>query len=165
MGSEIRRGVDAAALVVGLRLHRGFGTVEVRVPDAQTTVAETAAVAALVHALVSDLAARHAAGETLAVAATWRIEQNRWSACRHGIAGEMADLQTGECEPTARRLARLIEGLDEGARRLGCAGALDGARRMLEVGGPAGAQRRAATTDEDLRSLVAWLADRHTSRR
>ena len=42
-----------------LRPHPAFGTLEVRVPDAQATVADAAAVAALVHALVGWLAARH----------------------------------------------------------------------------------------------------------
>ena len=37
-----------------LRLHPVFGTVEVRVPDTQTTVADTAAVGAVVHALVTQ---------------------------------------------------------------------------------------------------------------
>ena len=144
----------------GLRLHPGFGTIEVRAPDAQATVAETAAIAALVHALVDDLAARHAAGEALAVAATWRIEENRWSASRYGVAGEMADLQTGEREPTARRLERLLEELGDSAQRVGCAAELATARAMLEAGGPAGAQRDLAK-QRDLHAVVAWLADRY----
>lgn len=143
-----------------LRLHPQFGTVEVRVPDAQATVAETAAIAALVHALVADLAARHARGEPLAVAPAWRIEQNRWSACRYGVAGAMADLQTGRREPTAQRLARLLSHLGDTARRLGCSEPLATARAMLEAGGPAAAQRRVATRGGP-RGVVAWLAERY----
>ena len=143
----------------GLRLHPTFGTVEVRAPDAQTTVAETAAIAAVAQALVSDLAARHAAGESLAVAPTWRIEENRWSASRYGLAGAMADLETGERELTARRLARLLDELGDSAQRVGCAAELDSARAMLETGGPAGAQRDVAK-QHDLHAVVAWLADR-----
>jgi carboxylate-amine ligase len=146
-----------------LRLHPQFGTVEVRVPDAQATVAETAAVAALVHALVADLAARHDAGEPLAVAPAWRIEENRWSACRYGVAGAMADLRTGRREPTARRLARLLDGLGDAARRLGCSGPLATARAMLEAGGPAAAQRRVAAQGGP-HAVVAWLADRYEAR-
>ena len=143
----------------GLRVHPEIGTVEVRIPDTQTTGAETAAVAALVHALVADLVARHAAREVLAVAPTWRIDANRWSACRHGVAGEMADLSSGEREPTAERLLRLVDGLSESARALGCARALDGARAMIEAGGPAAAQRSVAARG-DLRDVVRALADR-----
>jgi carboxylate-amine ligase len=164
--AELRWGTRSGAMSTpgqwwwALRLHPQFGTVEVRVPDAQSTVAETAAIAALVHALVGDLAARHAADEPLAVAPAWRIEENRWSARRYGVAGAMADLRTGRREPTAQRLTRLLDDLGETARRLGCEGPLASARTMLEAGGPAAAQRRAATHGGP-RAVVAWLAERY----
>src|SRR3954467_13359431 len=81
------------------RLHPLHGTVEVRVPDAQATVAESAAIAAVVHALVAWLAARHDAGEDLGASDTWRIGENRWSACRHGVDGPWADARTGAARP------------------------------------------------------------------
>ena len=144
----------------GLRLHPQFGTVEVRVPDAQTTVAETAAIAAVVQALVARLMARHAAGEALPVAPAWRIEENRRSAASFGVAGEMADLDSGEREPTAVRLLRLLGEIGDDARRLGCERALTTARAMIEDGGPAAAQRRVAARG-DLRDVAGWLADRY----
>jgi len=135
------------------RLHPGFGTAEVRVPDTQTTVAATAAMAAFVHALVAWLAARHEAGEHLHTAPTWRIAENRWSACRHGLEGTMTDLVTGEAAPTRERIAALLEQLAPVAERLGCAPELaavdlaaNGAQRQRSAGGP-----RAATS---------WIADR-----
>ncbi|MDQ3678879.1 MAG: YbdK family carboxylate-amine ligase, partial [Actinomycetota bacterium] len=145
-----------------LRLHPTFGTVEVRAPDAQSTVAETLALAALVQALVARLAERHGAGETLPVAPTWRIEENWWSACRHGVLGEMADLQTGERAPTSRRIARLLDELEPVAERLDCAVPLQDARALLASGGGAVAQRRVAA-ERGLDGLVAWLADRYAS--
>jgi carboxylate-amine ligase len=147
----------------GLRLHPEIGTIEVRIPDTQATIAETAGVAALVHALVADLLARHADGEALEVAPTWRIDANRWSACRYGVSGEMADLCSGEREPTAERLLRLLDELSACARPLGCARALDTAREMIEAGGPAAAQRRLAARG-DLRDVVRGLADRFGDR-
>jgi carboxylate-amine ligase len=143
-----------------LRLHPSFGTVEVRVADAQTTVAETVAIAGLVHALVAWLDGRAAAGETLAVAPRWRIEENRWSACRWGLAGELADLETGEREPTARALARLIAELRPAAERIGAASSLDAAHELLRRGGGAVAQRRVAA-ERGLAGLAGWLAERY----
>jgi carboxylate-amine ligase len=125
-----------------LRLHPLFGTVEVRVPDTQRTVAETAAVSAVAHALVGRLADRHDAGEELPVAESWRIDQNRWSACRHGLDGTMADLATGHGEPTRERVAALLDGL--------------GVEAPLEH--PAARQRQVAA-ERGLKGLVAWLAD------
>ena len=61
-------------------------------PDAQATVADAAAVVAVAHALVVWLAERHDAGEPLPATPTWRIEENRWRACRYGVEGELRDL-------------------------------------------------------------------------
>src|SRR3954470_12828902 len=56
-----------------LRPHVAYGTLELRVPDAQTGVAEAAAVAAFAHALVAWLAERPDAGEPLGAPEGWRI--------------------------------------------------------------------------------------------
>src|SRR5437763_15385963 len=106
------------------RLHPALGTVGVRVPDTQSTVAETAALAAVVHALVAWLAGRHEAGGALAPAPTWRIGENRWSACRHGLDGTMADLITGDVAPTRERAATLLDEIAAAADRVGCAAEL-----------------------------------------
>src|SRR5918999_1342042 len=104
-----------------LRPHPAFGTLEVRVPDAQATVADAAAVAALVHALAGWLAARDDAGEQLETADIWRLEENRWSAARWGMDAELADLATGERTPARECLRALVADLGPVARRLGCA--------------------------------------------
>jgi carboxylate-amine ligase len=144
------------------RLHPVFGTVEVRAPDTQTTVAETAAIAAVVHALVASLAERHAAGEELAVAPSWRIAENRWSAYRYGLEGEMADLAIGELAPTRERAVALLDRLDAAAERVGCAAELEAARRALPLNG-ADRQREAAAQALPApapRAAAAWLRAR-----
>jgi glutamate---cysteine ligase / carboxylate-amine ligase len=141
------------------RLHPLLGTVEVRVPDTQTTVAETAAIAAVVHALITALAERHDAGEALPVAPSWRIAENRWSACRHGLDGTMADLVTGEEQPTRAWATRLLYELGGPARRAGCAAELAGARTALSVNG-AMRQRTVAAQRGSLHGLTSWLAER-----
>jgi carboxylate-amine ligase len=138
------------------RLHPDFGTVEVRVPDTQTTVAETAAVAATVHALVARLAERHEAGEALEAAPSWRIAENRWSACRHGLEGRMADLVSGEVAPTRERLAALLDDLAPVAQRIGCGAELAAARESLDANG---AMRQRAV-GADPHDLTAWLVER-----
>jgi glutamate---cysteine ligase / carboxylate-amine ligase len=125
-----------------LRLHPALGTLEVRVPDTQRTVAETAAVGAFAHALVRRLAERHDAGERLPVAETWRIDQNRWSACRYGVEGEMRDLETGERHATRERVAAL-------AAELG----------VTMPAGDGAARQRALAAERGLHGLVAWLVD------
>ena len=144
-----------------LRLHPVHGTVEVRAPDQQTTVGETAAVAAVVHALTAWLAARHEGGEPLPCHPTWRIEQNRWSAARHGTTGTLADLDTGEPRPTRGRVESLLGELERVAAELGCEEELRSARRLLDEGG-ASAQRRAGN-DDGARGVARWLASRFAS--
>ncbi|HVF77619.1 MAG TPA: YbdK family carboxylate-amine ligase [Solirubrobacteraceae bacterium] len=142
-----------------LRLHPTFGTIEVRVADAQTTVGETAAVAAVVHALVTWLAQRVSGGEELAVSPTWRIAENSFVAARDGLDADLADLVSGEREPVRERLERLLDELAPVAAQLGCVAELEHARAL--AAGPGGAARqRADAQGANLEVLVAALADR-----
>jgi glutamate---cysteine ligase / carboxylate-amine ligase len=151
---------DASQWWYEARLHPRHGTVEVRVPDTQATVAETAALAAVVHALVGRLAERFDAGERLPCPATWRVAENRWSACRHGLDGQLADLETGDSQPTRERLAALLDELGPAAQRLGCAAELAAARGLVDANG---AQRqRAVAAERGVTGVAAWLADRFT---
>ena len=141
-----------------LRPHPAWGTLELRVPDAQATVADAAAVAAFAHALVAWLAARHAAGERLACDPVWRIAENRWSACRYGVEGTFADLRSGERAPTRERLHELIDELGPTARELGCAAELEATRGLARENGAM--RQRAVARDGGVRRVAEWLAER-----
>ena len=141
-----------------LRPHPRFGTLELRVPDAQTTLAEAAGVAAFCQCLVALLGECFDAGEPLAVAPSWRIAENRWSALRDGIEGTLADLETGERRPTAERLQALVNELEPVAARLGCGEELGLAGELTEQNG-AIRQRRAAD-EVGIAGIPRWLADR-----
>jgi len=139
-----------------LRLHPTLGTVEVRVPDQQTTVADSAAVAAVVHCLVATLVERHDGGELLPVHPTWRIAENRWAAGRHGMEGTLADLDTGERVAARARLRLLLSELEPAGARLDCGQELARAHGMTERNG---AQRqREVAREAGLDGLVRWLA-------
>jgi carboxylate-amine ligase len=142
-----------------LRLHPLFGTLELRVPDAQTTVADAAATLAFAQALVAWLAERHDDGERLAAAPRWRIEENRWSAARHGLDGMLVDLESGERRPTRARLSELLEELEPSARRLGCHEELHGARELANANGAV--RQRAVAAERGVRGTVEWIADRY----
>jgi carboxylate-amine ligase len=140
-----------------LRPHVRYGTLELRVPDAQATLRAAAGVAAVGHALVAWLAERHEAGEVLGSPDGWRIEENRWSACRHGVEGSLADLVTGARRPTREVLAERLEQLMPVASRIGCAAELEGARDLIAVNGALQA-RRAAAEGGGAHAVAAWLA-------
>ena len=141
-----------------LRPHPSYGTLEVRVPDAQATVEEAAGVVAVVHCLMHWLAARHDAGERLPAAPTWRIEENRWRALSRGLDGELADLGTGAVAPERERLARLLDELEPSARTLGCESELGFARALAEHNG---ADRQRAAARGRARTAVEWLIERY----
>jgi carboxylate-amine ligase len=136
------------------RLHPVHGTIEVRVPDTQATVGESAAIAAVVHALVVWLAERHDAGELPEPAETWRIAENRWAACRHGVAGTWVDPRSGAATPMQEHLHALLDDLGPVAERLGCRAEL--ARARARVDDPPHERARAAGP----RALAKSLADR-----
>ncbi|HWH94275.1 MAG TPA: YbdK family carboxylate-amine ligase [Baekduia sp.] len=143
------------------RLHPRYGTVEIRVPDTQATVADTIALAAVVHALVADLSARAQAGEELGAAPSWRIAENRWSACRHGVEGRWHDVWSGRSEPMAEHLHHLLDRLGPAARDLRCEAELRAARDLIDH--PRAAAARAAAQQDGgdaARSVTAWLARR-----
>jgi glutamate---cysteine ligase / carboxylate-amine ligase len=141
-----------------LRPHPAWGTLELRVPDAQATLADAGAVAALAHALVGWLTERHERGEDLGADATWRIEENRWSACRWGVEGTLADLRTGARSPTRDRLRDLIDAVAPTAARLGCAAELDHARALADRNGAM--RLREVAAERGIEAVAAWLAER-----
>lgn len=149
---------DARSWWWELRLHPIFGTLEFRVPDGQSTVADAAAVAAVAHGLVYWLGQRHDAGERLAVQPSWQIAENRWSACRDGVQGTMADLESGRRRTTRERLEELLEALRPFTDRLGSPAVLAHAVEMVEVNGTL-AQRRVAKR-EGIAAVAPWLAER-----
>jgi len=149
---------EAGAWWWELRPHAAFGTLEFRVPDGQTTVADAAAVAAVAQALVGWLAERHQGGEPLPAAPSWRIAENRWSACRDGVEGAMADLQSGAVRPTREWLNELLEQLEPVAGRLGSSSALAHARELVERNGAIA--QRAVAAEVGPCGLAKWLAER-----
>ena len=144
-----------------LRPHIEFGTLELRVPDAQTTLAEAGGVIALSQALVAWLSSRCEAGEETPSYPTWRIEENRWSACRWGVEGRMADLETGELQPTRERLGRLLDAVSPTASELGSAELLDEARELVAANGAMRQREVAARAGPE--GLAPWMAERFTA--
>jgi carboxylate-amine ligase len=91
-----------------IRPHLSFGTVEVRICDAQITAAESEGLAALIVACVAQAAADLDGGVPQVALPGRLIEENFWRAIRHGLDGELIDLERGEIYPAAEALERLL---------------------------------------------------------
>jgi carboxylate-amine ligase len=92
-----------------IRPHLTFGTVEVRICDAQGTAAESEALAGLIVACVAQAARDIDEGVPFEDPAPRLIEENVWRAIRHGQEGRLIDLETAELYPAAAATDRLLE--------------------------------------------------------
>jgi carboxylate-amine ligase len=123
-----------------IRPHLSFGTVEVRICDAQPTAPESDGLAALVVACVAQ-AARDADDRVPYTDLPNRlIEENMWRAIRYGLEGDLLDLERRDDYPAAAALDRLLDWTAPMRAELGIdvsLPALNGAqrqRRLLESG-------------------------------
>jgi carboxylate-amine ligase len=91
-----------------IRPHFAFGTVEVRICDSQVTAAESEGLSGLIVACVAQAAQDVDAGVPFADLPRRLIEENFWRAIRHGLDGELLDLDCGEPYPAADALDRLL---------------------------------------------------------
>jgi carboxylate-amine ligase len=90
-----------------VRPHFAFGTVEVRICDAQSTAAESEALAALIVACVAQAARDVDEGLPLADPAPRMVEENMWRAIRYGLDGRLIDLDRYEEFPARAAIERL----------------------------------------------------------
>ena len=130
---------DYTYLWYDVRPHPNFGTVEIRAMDAQTRVEHTLALAALIQAMVKELAEHYEAGKQLARYPYEMLDENKWLAARHGLEGELVDLPERRMVPAKELARRLYDRLREHAQDLGSA-----ERARGDHGHPAPRERRAA---------------------
>jgi carboxylate-amine ligase len=149
--------VEATQLWWSVRPHHAFGTVEVRICDAQTTGRESTAMAGLITAIVAQTAIDLDEGRLDGIEPLRgrQIEENLWRAIRYGMDGKMIDFRRREEVTTRKALERVLEWTEPARTELG-----------IEVDLPErnGAQRMRAdfeagkTIEEIYRSAVADTA-------
>jgi carboxylate-amine ligase len=91
-----------------VRPHFSFGTVEVRICDAQGTAAESEALAALITACVAQAARDEDEGRPHVDLSRRLLEENLWRALRYGMDGRLIDFERSVEEPAAAAVARLL---------------------------------------------------------
>jgi glutamate---cysteine ligase / carboxylate-amine ligase len=144
-----------------IRPHFAFGTVEFRICDAQSTAAESDALAALIVACIAQATRDVDEGVPAPPGLRRELEENFWRAIRHGLDGKLIDLEKREEYPAAEALDRLLAWSAPVRADLGIEVALpelNGAqrqRRMLETG--ASLAEAYAATVEETRETYAGL--------
>jgi glutamate---cysteine ligase / carboxylate-amine ligase len=131
--------VESTQLWWSVRPHHHFGTVEVRICDAQTRGDESLALAGLISACIAQTALdydEHGYEGLGAPLADREIEENLWRAIRHGAGGRMIDFRRGVQVETRAMLESVLGWTEPARSRLGIEVQLpqrNGAQRSREA--------------------------------
>jgi carboxylate-amine ligase len=114
--------VESTQLWWSVRPHHSFGTVEVRICDAQTRGEESFALAGLIAACIAQAAMDYDEYGYEGSGAPLRdreIEENLWRAIRHGMSGRLIDFRRGEEVEAAAALEELLSWTEPARAQLG----------------------------------------------
>jgi carboxylate-amine ligase len=150
---------DPTFLWWDVRLQPRLGTVEVRVMDAQSTVADIAPVVAIVQSLARLELEDHAQQPPVSDEV---LAENRFIAARDGLDARLVDPSTGKLISVRALLDRLVEECLPHAAALGCLGELELAAGLITANG-AIRQRTWVGAGRDLSSLLARLSRQFTA--
>ena len=127
--------VEYTQLWWSVRAHHAYGTIEVRICDAQTTATEADGLIQLIVACVAQALREIDAGEVPPAVPGRLIEENMWRALRYGQDGRLLDLGAERIEeyPASEALDRLKAwtGVDVSLPELNGA---QRQRRMIDAG-------------------------------
>jgi carboxylate-amine ligase len=138
------------------RLQPRFGTIEVRIMDAQSTVADSAALTALVQCLVR-LEATEGSGADPRIDLPEVLDENRFLAARDGAEASLIDARRGCRTPVPDVLDAILEPCTAHAEDLGCVEQLQWTRNLAATPRPV-RQLDLARGPDKLPGLVEALA-------
>jgi glutamate---cysteine ligase / carboxylate-amine ligase len=99
---------ESTQLWWSVRPHHAFGTVELRICDAQSSAAESTALEALLAGCIAQAVLDLDDGVPFTDPAPRYVEENFWRAIRYGLDGRLIDLERGEEFPAAEVAERLL---------------------------------------------------------
>ena len=132
--------VESTQLWWSVRPHHAFGTVELRICDAQTRGEESFGLAALIAACIAQTARDYDDGRLAPPRRQRELEENLWRAIRDGMDGRLIDFERGEEVEARAVVERLVEWTEPMRSELGLDVALpeangaQRARRAFEAG-------------------------------
>ena len=141
-----------------IRPHPSFGTIEVRVCDAPSTLSDTMAIVALIQSLVVWLDEHYEQGVPMTVNLPWIVRENKWRACRHGLDASIICNNDGEQQPLRVAIPELLSELEPYAHKLRCYHELMDVRSLLRE---ASYERQRAHYEQtgELASIVEGVVD------
>ena len=145
---------DYTCLWYDVRPHPNFGTVEIRAMDAQTHVEHTLGLAALIQAMVKELAEHFEPGKQLSDYPYEMLDENKWLASRHGLEGELVDLPERDGARQGAGPAALRPPARARAGPRAAADELEGDRRPARARQRAHRQRKVYEANRDFSELL-----------
>jgi carboxylate-amine ligase len=125
---------DASKIWWDLRPSTRFPTLEMRITDVCTRMADGLAIAALYLSVCRMLYRLRRANQSWRTYPVFLLEENRWRAQRYGVEGSLFDFGKGELVPFRDLLEELIALIAEDAAALGCTREVAHARAILSEG-------------------------------
>jgi carboxylate-amine ligase len=138
-----------------VRPHLGFGTVEVRIMDAQSNAEESTALAALATACVAQAALDHDQGLRPEAVPGRLIEENLWRAIRYGLDGRLIDFGHEREVPAVDAVERVLSWTAPARAELRLDDHLGAITGMLEQGNGAQRQWRRHESGEPANEIYA----------
>lgn len=157
---------DASFLWWTLRPSIHFPTLELRVSDSCTRLADSLAIAALYRCLVRLAVRKPELNRRLTGASRAIVSENLWHAQRDGIEASLIDEQQGEAIPLKVHLEAVLDSIAEDAEALGCKPEIEDARQIANTGTSADRQLaifaecrgKSQSMGEACAAVVDWLA-------
>ncbi len=142
-----------------VRVHPFFETVEVRICDMTTKVADTVAIAALVQAIMAQLYILRLSNQQWRTYSRALIEENKWRAVRYGLDAPFIDFGKEIEVPVRDLISELLDFVDPAAQLLGTRDELRGnVARILREGTSADRQLKVyQTSGMDPKKVVDHL--------
>ncbi len=140
-----------------IRPHPSFGTIEVRICDAPSTLTEACALTAFIQCLVVWLSEAYDHGDMPELLMPWIVRENKWRATRFGLDADVIVDNAGTRTPVKADLARTLNHLKAFAVRLGCVSELQAIDDILDRGASYERQRTIFAATRDFRTVVNGL--------
>ena len=137
-----------------IRVHPFFDTIEFRICDAQSTVDDTIALAAMMQAVIFKLHKLLRQNVSFRIYRRRVIDENRWRAARYGLDGKLIDFGRRQEVETRSLIHEILEFIGPEVEELGSQGEMAHIEEILRNG--TGADRQLAVWDrtQDMKAVV-----------
>jgi glutamate---cysteine ligase / carboxylate-amine ligase len=147
--------VERTQIWWSVRPHFSFGTVEIRIMDAQTRAEESTALLALAAACAAQAGLEYELGRRPRAVPGRLIEENFWRAIRYGLDGDQIDLVSAREIPARAAVEALLDWTRDARLELRLDGHLEPLERLLDSGNGAQRQWRRHEAGDEMRAIYA----------